>query len=503
VYGIKNNSNTLLYLHHADSNAVIALTIGQGVLAQTIRTDSNASMYGIKNNSDALLYGFAEVGSEFGFMTEMVRTTSNAFTYGIANNSNAIIALTQSEGSVLSKANSNAMLYLHRIDSGAFTYGIANNSNAIIALTQSEGSALSKANSNALLYLHRVDSSAIIALTSISTDLITANSKAIVRLNNQVQTVFGPEPLVVIEPLYVLHSDVCLSDDHLMLIQPAAGPCIIDGIDHTISFANALTNLMQIAPNVEVTLTNVVLKNYSEAAVLLGSGSRITFGDNVRVEVDSDQLVTRDWAFAGNNAMLVGNGNRLTLDVGSIVVRPSSSLHLQTIGIDGLKRNNLRCDAMSSSLVLESSTLYLTNNMSFSTGLLDIVQDVRLTGTTGFTFSSNQVLIVEPSSALHLDGITFAYQSPTNNRDAVVLVDRSSVLALDSCTLQSTTTGMRLTRGALAVDGANKLVNTGALSLSEGFGFGNGNADDDLAIQIKPGASLNLVSGIIDYANVN
>jgi hypothetical protein len=362
---------------------------------------------------------------------------------------------------------------------------------------------LSRANSSALLYLHRVDSDAIVALASISTDLIVQNSRAIVRLDNQVQTVFGPAPLIVTTPVYVMNSDVYLSDDHVMLVQSGAGACTIDGVDHTISFANALTNLMQIDPNVAVTLTNVVLKNYSEAAVQLGSGSSITFGANVRVELDSDQTAALDWVFAGDNTMLVGNGNLLTLGAGSISVQPNSSLRLQTIGIEGLKNSNLSCANGSASMLLEGATLYLTNNMSFGAGSLGILQDVRITGSNTLTYQSDQPLTVYPASRLSLDGIGFVYQPPTANRDLLMLTDQSSILAIDGCSLSSSTTGMRLTNGTLVVDDNNDLFNFGASSLSEGFGFGDGNPDDDLNIQIKPGASLNLINGMIDYANVN
>jgi hypothetical protein len=111
--------------------------------------------------------------------------------------------------------------------------------------------------------------------------------------------------------------------------------------------------------------------------------------------------------------------------------------------------------------------------------------------------------VVYPASSLSLNGIEFVYQPPTDNRDLVSLTDRSSKLFIDGCSLSSSTTGMRLTRGTLVVDYINNIFNSGATSLSEGICFGDGNADNDLNIQIKPGGSLSLINGMIDYANVN
>ena len=409
-----------------------------------------------------MLYGFNGLGAEIDALSEAVRTHSNAFAYGIANNSNAII----------------------KLNSGG-------------------GSALSLANSNALLYLHRVDSGAIVRLATDVVDLVVHNSSAIVRINQQSQTLFGPEPLTVVTPLFVLSTDVYLSVDHVMLVQSGAGVCTIDGGGHTIAFANAQTNLLQVDPGIVVTLTNVVLNNYNEAAVLLGSGSSIQFGANVRVALDSDQLVTRDWAFSGGNTMVVGNGNRLTLDTGSIIVRPSSQLRLQAVGIDGLKSGNLRCDYASADLVLENVNLYQSHDMSFTSGSLGVVQDVAITGSNTFSYQSDQPFVVYPNSTLSLSGIGFDYLPPIDNRDLIALVDQSSILSIDGCTLSSSTTGMRLTRGTLVVNHINNIINIGALSLSEGFGFGDGNPDNDVNIQIKPGCSLNLINGMIDYANVN
>ena len=124
-------------------------------------------------------------------------------------------------------------------------------------------------------------------------------------------------------------------------------------------------------------------------------------------------------------------------------------------------------------------------------------------GTNTFTYASDMVSTVSGCSSLMLDGMSFSYAPPVNNRDLFALQDQSSLLVLNGCTLSSTTTGMRLTSGQLIVNDNNTLINTGASATSEGFAFGNGIAADDLTIIVNPGASLNLLDGVLDYQNVN
>ena len=81
--------------------------------------------------------------------------------------------------------------------------------------------------------------------------------------------------------------------------------------------------------------------------------------------------------------------------------------------------------------------------------------------------------------------------------------DVTSQLYLNGCTINSTPTGLRLTKGTLTVDSVNILNNAGATSLSQGICFGNGIAADDLTINMLPGGQLDITNGILDYQNVN
>jgi hypothetical protein len=102
--------------------------------------------------------------------------------------------------------------------------------------------------------------------------------------------------------------------------------------------------------------------------------------------------------------------------------------------------------------------------------------------------------------------VLFYYAPIVANRDLLSMQDISSELYLNGCALATSSTGMRLTKGTLTVDSSNILIDVlfgTPTSLSESICFGDGIASDDLAINILPGAQLDLVNGILDYQNVN
>jgi hypothetical protein len=524
---IRYNSNTLLYLDRTDSNAKLFLARNNSnaviKLGNTVRTDSNAFAYEIKNNSNAIVSaGVASLLSRYNSNTLLyldrtdsnaklflarnnsnaviklgntVRTDSNAFARGIRNNSNAIV----SGGSVsaLIRYNSNTLLFLDRTDSNAKLFLARNNSNAIVS-----GSAvLSRYNSNALLFLTKNNSNAILAGSPVGLAAqIHNNSQAIVWHDMQLQTIdHGPLDITITTITYAILYDIYLSEQHIMNIQNSVE---FDGNGHSIYFASDSPNILQIAAGSTVVFKNVVFRNYYDAAIQLGSGANVVFGNGVILELQETQQMMRPWIFTGNTTVF-GCYNRVTLDPIGIEVLPHSRLELHNLSLNGLKGNNIHCDGDTATVAFSAGDLQLDNIFSFTSGAMEFLQDVVMRGTNTFNYESDAALTVTNDSRLRFEDITFRYAPSVASKDLFVLFDQTSQLFVDGVTLVSTRTGMRLTRGTLIVDHKNYLINDGAYSLSEGFGIGNGDVLDDLEIKFMPGGSINLVSGLLDYQNIN
>ncbi|MCF7899851.1 hypothetical protein K9L05_04385, partial [Candidatus Babeliales bacterium] len=90
-----------------------------------------------------------------------------------------------------------------------------------------------------------------------------------------------------------------------------------------------------------------------------------------------------------------------------------------------------------------------------------------------------------------------------------VMQNSTSELFLNGASLKTTYTGLQLTKGTLVLDHKNYLYNqdadgTGAASSSQAIIFGDGiSADNDLHIEILPGGSLDLKTGILEFRNIN
>jgi hypothetical protein len=432
-----------------------------------------------------------------------VRTNSNAFLFGIRNNSNAIIKLTQAAPSGLLVQTSNAVNALSpivRTNSNAFAYGIKNNSNAIIKLGQGGPNALAMQNSNAIVSWIKGTSNAVIKLSGVAPAVLPINnSNAIVKITTQLQTIdHGPTNIQINSPTYDMPYDIYLSINHTLNF---ASSCTLNGKSYTIYFAKNSPNILTIAPGCSVVLTNVVLKNFNDLSVQLGLGATVIFSDGCRVDLADEQTLSKPWLFA-ENAILNGCGNSLVIGAQNIQVYSGSNLTIENLIIEDLANNNIRCLGDDSTIIFNSDTLQMSQDYYFTTGALEFQNEVIITGTNTFNYQTDKGSAIDSASSLMLDsGVTFNYAPSIANRDLIEMQDITSQLYLNGCTLSSTTTGLRLTVGTLAVDGEN-VVSNNATSLSQATCFGDGIPGDNLNIDIRPGGSINIASGILDYENL-
>jgi hypothetical protein len=178
---------------------------------------------------------------------------------------------------------------------------------------------------------------------------------------------------------------------------------------------------------------------------------------------------------------------------------------MHDMNIFGLSGNNIRCQGGTSFITFKNTGINLASNYSFTSGRISFEEDVIISGTNVFEYRPTHINSgIASNSTLYLDtGITFRYAPDTDNRDLLGMVDETSHLYLNGCTLRSTTTGMRLTKGTLFINYINDVINDNATSISEGFALGNGSVNDNITVEIMAGGSLNIISGIFDYNNIN
>ncbi|QQR49050.1 hypothetical protein IPF37_05875 [bacterium] len=370
-------------------------------------------------------------------------------------------------------------------DTKPATNFVDNNSNAINAISTATLTTLVKQNSNAINA----------GTGGGNTALTIQNSNSIVVLSTQI----GLGNIIVSTSSYALTSDVSLSTNRTLLVTVSSK---IDGGGHIISFARNVSSVFTINAGLNVVLTNVILRNFSDTAISLGAGSSITFGDGVVIELDKDETLSRNWIFSGTS-YLNGFGNLLNLSFFNISILQPGRLVMQDLFVKNMRANNIRCVGDKASFTIRNAALALSSNYTLSVGGMFFQQEVMFTGTNIFSYETGQTSTIDTQSTLFFDtNSTFSYAPKIRkNRDLIAMTDVTSRFFAHGCTIQSTTTGLRLTKGTLVVDGKVVLQNPNAVSLSQGISFGNGIAANDLTINILGGAKLELTSGVLLYNN--
>lgn len=156
---------------------------------------------------------------------------------------------------------------------------------------------------------------------------------------------------------------------------------------------------------------------------------------------------------------VLGNGHKLTVSKRNPIIVRDGNLTIQDAIIGGLGDGNLRCTFGTGRITLRDCILILERDYTFTQGGITFDGDVIVTGTNKFIYSSTVASTINSQGTLYFDqGTNFSYVPTNARRDLLFMTDVSSVLYLNGCTLSTTRTGIRLSRGTILVD--NKVTLT-------------------------------------------
>jgi len=201
----------------------------------------------------------------------------------------------------------------------------------------------------------------------------------------------------------------------------------------------------------------------------------------------------------GGICILDGNGNVIDCgSAGKIAVGAGASLLIKNAVLQAIGAGQLFCFDNVGSLTLQNVTIIQDAIYSFSQGILSVLNDVEITGSSVFAFQSTNSLIINSFSTLFFDvGSTFSYD--TTNASLLTFADSSSELFLHGATLSATGTGIVLTKGTVSIDQNSFFASTGTLGVS----IGNCSSAGDFSVNLLPDAQLTVNQGVLSYRNVN
>lgn len=232
-----------------------------------------------------------------------------------------------------------------------------------------------------------------------------------------------------------------------------------------------------------------------------GSEQSYFYFDDTNIILQGDFAIDVPVKFRGN-CFIDGNGNKLSLNAqGSILVGSSASLQIENLEIIGIGAQKIHCEDNSAKIFLQNVSLKLYQDWIFDSGAILFSSDVTISGTNSFLYKTNMTSTIDSNSKLTFEyGTEFYYQPSSVDRDLLYMNNSSSYLCLNSASLKSTETGLRLTNGTLLLDNDVTFSAIGS-SVSESICLGNGNIENDLDIEVLAAANINLY-GSIRYENV-
>jgi hypothetical protein len=237
------------------------------------------------------------------------------------------------------------------------------------------------------------------------------------------------------------------------------------------------------------------LMECSASVTAMWAPSSITM-DNIILALNNDVEWQIQTIFQGT-CTVDGHSKKVEIeDSTSIIVASGGHVTFKNMTLDGLKNGSFYCQDGTASIAFKNCELHVDSDFTFSNGSILFDSDVEITGTNQITYSTVNSSTIGLQSKLTINnGMTFYYAPSVANRDLLVMTDKSSILYLDGCTLRSTETGIRLTKGRLFLDNVVTFSCAGSAD-SESIAFGNGTAADNVDVTFCSGAWLDVYGGM-------
>ncbi len=181
--------------------------------------------------------------------------------------------------------------------------------------------------------------------------------------------------------------------------------------------------------------------------------------DNQQLKLSSNAVIDGQ----GNN-LILGKYSQLLVDGGITVTFKNMTIKntLNTISCPPI-----RCMDWYSKACFDNVTLSFNDDFAFRNGQIFVHNDLNITGSSKFSYRSvRPSYIAQHSNLIFNPNTTFEFYPSTSDNTLINMTDKTSGLIFDGSTLQTTHTGIRLTKGSLYFDNKVTLSSTNNTKLS-------------------------------------
>ncbi len=190
---------------------------------------------------------------------------------------------------------------------------------------------------------------------------------------------------------------------------------------------------------------------FSSGGNINGHGNTLLLGGDLTIPTGKILHIMGDTIIDGKGKTLFLNEHA------QLFVDTNVTLTLKNLSVvttrNSLTNPAIRCAALKSKLALDNVMLAPVGDFLFKEGQFFVHNDVIFTGTSSFIYTSTRPSYITSRACLGFDlGTTFSFAPATNSNEQLVLSDPTSNLYLNGCSLLTTGTGMRLTKGLVLFD---------------------------------------------------
>ncbi len=264
------------------------------------------------------------------------------------------------------------------------------------------------------------------------------------------------------------------------LVRMANGFTLAPAAAHGSSGSVYMDTCISVSGAIDLRETNTIILLADlnlDNGVTFSSGGRL-YGYDRELILNGDLTIPAGKVIhTGGRVVINGQGHTLNLGGRSqLFVDTGATLTLKNLIVQGTLNSPgspvIQCASSRSQLCLDNAELDLPNDFYFNQGSMFVHNDVAVTGTSAFFYSSCQPSFITSGAKLYFDvGTTLDFYPSTTGtpsllaKDLLFMSDSTSQLYLNGCTLKSTYTGFRLTQGQLLFDNKVSMTSAAALRL--------------------------------------
>jgi hypothetical protein len=218
-----------------------------------------------------------------------------------------------------------------------------------------------------------------------------------------------------------------------------------------------------------------------------------------------DMTVSSTLRFNGDCSIDGGRRRLIFDDDGHIFVERGSTLTFRNIHLEGISAEKISGIDNSSKIVLENVGWNQDGNYTFSVGSLQFIGNVDFFGTYTFHYDSSLTSTIAANSEWKIHGdlrLMMGKKFGDSNIQPLYMQDSSSILMLDHCTLQVTSSGMQFTRGSIFCD-RDVEVDIDCTCSNYGLFIGDGAQAGDIIFAFFPGSIVYFPGGALVFNITN